>query len=157
MKILVSLLVLLGSTQSFAGDAGCGLGSMIIQKNTKVSQFLAITTNHLFFSQVFGITTGTSNCTANGFVMVEKEAQYYAETNLPSLKVDFARGEGDSLTTFATIIGCQESAIPAFGELMQTRYSEIFPNDKINANEFVQAVRLELIREPAMAHACSAI
>ena len=47
---------------AMAQDAGCGLGSMIIQENTKVMQLLAATTNGSFGSQTFGISTGTSNC-----------------------------------------------------------------------------------------------
>lgn len=43
-----------------ANDAGCGLGSMIIQENTKVMQVLAATTNGTGV-QTFGISTGTSN------------------------------------------------------------------------------------------------
>ena len=58
---------------SYAGDAGCGLGGLIIQKNSKILQLLAVTTNHSFLSQEFGITFGTSGCSASGLVMNEKK------------------------------------------------------------------------------------
>lgn len=157
MKILLIVSVLFLSQQTFAKDAGCGLGDLAIQKNSKLSQLFAVTTNHVTMTQVFGITTGTSNCSASGIVMADKEAQYFAETNLPNLKVDFARGTGDSLTTLASILGCEESSVGAFGELMQSRYSEIFYSQNVSAQEFVQAVKLEVIREPSVAHACSSI
>ena len=47
------------------GMAGCGLGSLLFgNDNTTLMQILAATTNGLFGSQTFGITSGTSNCTA---------------------------------------------------------------------------------------------
>ncbi|HYG66757.1 MAG TPA: DUF3015 family protein, partial [Anaeromyxobacteraceae bacterium] len=44
------------------GAAGCGLGSMAFGNTPGAVQILASTTNGLFGTQTFGITTGTSNC-----------------------------------------------------------------------------------------------
>ena len=76
LKVLVASLFV-GSFAFAAGDAGCGLGSMIITKNTKVMQVLAATTNGTSGSQTFGITFGTSNCSANGLVQNDKQIQYF--------------------------------------------------------------------------------
>src|SRR5215813_15499169 len=48
--------------KSTYGTAGCGLGSMVFGDQKGAIQILAGTTNWLFGTQTFGITTGTSNC-----------------------------------------------------------------------------------------------
>ncbi len=46
MKKLVLLSVMLmGGAAMAMGDAGCGLGGLIIQKNSKLLQIFALTTN----------------------------------------------------------------------------------------------------------------
>lgn len=143
---LISVLVLVLSTAAFGstGDAGCGLGSLIISKNTKVSQTLALTTNATSWSQLFGITSGTSNCSAKGFVKNEAETQYYAEANLPSLKVDMARGSGESLAAFGQLMGCTQSDMGAFSHAAQSKFSALFPSDNVSASDFVSAANREL-------------
>jgi hypothetical protein len=80
-KLLMVAVLLLGSQAFAAGDAGCGLGSLIISKNSKALQIFAITTNWSFLSQPLGITSGTSNCSASSIVMNDKEIQYFVEVN----------------------------------------------------------------------------
>lgn len=140
-----SLFVL--STASFAastGDAGCGLGSVIFQKNSKLSQSLALTTNSTFLNQLFGITSGTSNCAAKGLVKNDAELKYYAEANLPSLKVDVARGSGESLVALAQIMGCSKDRVAHFSATAQSRFESLFPNDQITAADFVTQAEHEL-------------
>ena len=54
--------VTVSGTKSTYGTAGCGLGSMIFGDQKGAIQILAATTNSIFGTQTFGITTGTSNC-----------------------------------------------------------------------------------------------
>src|SRR4051812_6237663 len=107
-RIVLTGFVLLLAICNFAraNDAGCGLGEVVIQKNTKISQLFAITTNHTFSSQVLGITFGTSGCSSSSWTKNETEAIKYAEMNFQSLKVDAARGNGESLNALADIMGC---------------------------------------------------
>lgn len=156
LRKLLVLSALLISTKALAvGDAGCGLGSLIFKENAKLSQTLALTTNGLTWTQFFGITTGTSNCSASKWVKADHEARYYAQANMPNLKVDMARGEGESLTAFAQILGCKESGIPAFGQLVQSRYSQIFPADSVTPDQLVMSVKLEVSRDSNVATACA--
>ncbi len=73
-KILVAVAVLATAGSAWAaegsgikgsgtyGTAGCGLGSMAFGNQKGAIQILAATTNGLFGTQTFGITSGTSNC-----------------------------------------------------------------------------------------------
>jgi hypothetical protein len=144
------------NSTSFAGDAGCGLGSVVIQKNSKLLQLFAITTNGTFFSQAFGITSGTSNCSANGIVFNDKEATVYAEANLQNLKIDMARGSGENLTAFAQILGCTKDVTPAFGEMTQKHYENIFPNADVLPIQFLESIKNEIRSDKTLNSNCLA-
>ena len=65
MRKLVVIAGLCFATGAMAADkygtAGCGLGSLVFGNQKGIVQIFAATTNGLFGSQTFGITTGTSN------------------------------------------------------------------------------------------------
>jgi hypothetical protein len=149
-----AVLIFAGSWALAYGPAGCGLGSLIIQKDSIVSQTLAETTNLTLWNQFFGITSGTSNCNTNGFVMREKEAEHFAEANMKNLEVEMARGHGESLSAFAQILGCKQGAISSFGHMSQSHYENIFPNATVEAPVFIKSVEKEMITDPAVRTGC---
>ena len=141
-KLLLFFALTLGSTAFAAGDAGCGLGSLIFKKNSKLIQLFAVTTNASFYSQTFGITSGTSGCTASGFVMNDKEIQYFVEANQEDLTREMAQGQGQKLTTLAALHGCVSNAdAMAFGERAQSHYEQILPSPKTSAVDMVHNMR----------------
>lgn len=158
MRMFVRLFVAaatvgLMSQTALANDAGCGLGSMVIKENTKLMQILAVTTNHIG-GQVFAITTGTSNCKAQNFVMTEKAVQYFAEVNKDDLSREMAKGEGEKLQTLASLYGCETAATRAqFAKAAQAAYSRILPT----ANTAVTDMVKNLNREATVVGACTAI
>ena len=153
---LVLIISSIISSKSFAGDSGCGLGSLIIQKNSKLLQLFGMTTNGTFSSQAFGITSGTSNCSANGIVFSDKEATVYAEANLQNLKIDMARGSGESLTAFAQILGCQAEATSAFGAMTQKHYEHIFPTAKVLPSQVLESIKSEIRNDKILSSSCLA-
>ena len=148
--VFLSLVV---SQVSLANSAGCGLGSLIFQKDTILSQTLAETFNGSSSSQLFGITSGTSNCTAHGIVMQEQEAKVYAESNLPSLKIEMARGQGESLNAFSQILGCQDSS--SFAQMTKAKYSVIFPTQDVKSDDVVEHVKTEIKNDSHLKESCS--
>ena len=139
---------------SFANDAGCGLGSLIITKNAKLSQSLALTTNATFSSQLFGITSGTSNCSASGLVQNNPAAIHYAEANFQNLQVEMARGEGENLAAFAQLMGCSDPGISVFGAHMRARYAAVFPADSTTPEQLVKTVSQELSQSHPLSELC---
>ena len=143
--ILFSLF--LGSS-AFAADSGCGLGSLIIKQNTKVMQVLAATTNGSFGSQTFGITFGTSNCSASGLVMNEKQIQYFVEVNQQELQREMAQGHGEKVSTLAALAGCSNSAqINSFNTAAQSAFKTIVPNAKTTSVDFVNNLKASSVAD----------
>ncbi|MGC9044785.1 MAG: DUF3015 family protein [Myxococcota bacterium] len=126
-KFLVALVLSLVSAAAFAGNygmAGCGLGSMIIKDDGFVQVFAA-TTNGTSGSQTFGITTGTSNCTKDGAVKSEREKEAFVESAMAELTKDISKGEGEYLTTLASLYGCDRSATSKFSITLKANFEEI--------------------------------
>ena len=157
VRILVAALATVGFAQIASaanGDAGCGLGSLIIQDNTKLMQILAATTNGSFGSQTFGITTGTSNCTAQNFVMRDKAVQYFAEVNQADLNREMAQGSGEKLATLASLYGCHGTATSAFAKMTQDSYGTIVPSADVKTSEMVGNLNKVFDSHPEVSGSC---
>lgn len=152
---LVSLGLFLVSSQAFAvGDAGCGLGSLVWKDNAKLVQLFAVTTNGTFASQTFGITSGTSNCSAHGLVMNDQDRVNFVEANYPKLQVDMARGQGETLSTLAEVLGCNGSAVGKLGRMTQEQFPSLFPTEGASAAQLLNGVRERILKNPDLAVGC---
>src|SRR5688572_8331417 len=108
------------------GPAGCGLGSLIFQPDSGITQIFASTTNGLFSIQTFGITSGTSNCD----VVPGKtaSARAFVEANRTALAKDIARGRGETIASLSELAGCADARM--VGRKLQKNFKTIFPNAK---------------------------
>jgi len=120
-----------GGTASY-GMAGCGLGSLVFKENTQ-AQILAATTNGTFGSQTFGITFGTSNCAPNGSMASKEQVQSFIAANQTSLKNDIARGNGETLSGLAELMGHKDSA--EFNANLKAHYGQIFAKADLSAQQ----------------------
>ena len=111
------------ATETTYGSAGCGLGSMLFGNKPGFIQVLAATTNGLFGSQTFGITSGTSNCKDAGGGMPSTTA--FIETNREAFAKDVSRGSGETIDAVAALAGCADSK--AVGARLQASFKTIFP------------------------------
>jgi hypothetical protein len=138
------------------GMAGCGLGSLLFgNDNTTLMQILAATTNSTFASQTFGITSGTSNCTAGGVVKAEREQAAFAEVNFQDLKRNMASGGGEYLSSFATLLGCEDSAKPALFQMTQSKLESILPSVKSGPIDLVVGVKAQIKADARLANRCT--
>jgi hypothetical protein len=155
MKPLILSIVLLFAASAFAGDAGCGLGSLIIQKNSKLLQLSALTTNASSFSQGFGITSGTSNCSASGFVSNDRQIEYFVEVNHDDLSREMAQGEGEKLSVLAQLNGCASTdAQQAFAGMAQKSFDKIIPTADTHPDEVVQNLKKEMSESSEVVQLC---
>lgn len=115
------------------GMAGCGLGSMAFGENTKINQILAATTNGTFGNQTFGISSGTSNCTDRGLAKIEKETELFVEVNYDVLQKEIAQGQGETLNSFASLLGCSDT--PTLSKGLQSNYAQL--STAHNSSEFL--------------------
>ena len=136
MKKLLVLAVALMSVSAFAapyGASGCGLGSMIFEKdNTWWKQVLAATTNGTSGNQTFAISSGTLNCdspTPGKTAQVEA----YIEANKMALANDIAKGNGETISGLSRVYGCTDSA--AFGRALKSNYKTIYPTSEVATTE----------------------
>lgn len=150
-RILVAAVfaVLFSSSQAFAeaayGAAGCGLGSLAFGKQPGMVQVLAATTNGLFGTQTFGISTGTSNCqTAPGVA----GAKVFIEGNREALAKDISRGQGETLKNLSSLAGCADTK--AVGAALQKNFQVIFP-EATTPSEAVADAIIATLKTPALA------
>lgn len=155
MRLAIFALVSMLGFSAFAGDAGCGLGSLIITKNSKLLQLFALTTNGSFFSQGFGITSGTSGCSASGLVYNDKQIEYFVEVNQEDLSREMAQGRGDKLATLALLNGCaSEQSQAAFASFAQKSYGRIVPAASTTSTEMVSNLKTELGSQAELNQLC---
>lgn len=105
MKKLLIVAGLLMTSSAFAahGPAGCGVGSMMFEgKSGLVFNVLAGTFNSSSGNQTFGMSTGTLGCEDAKTATVTSVS--FIEGNTVALSNDIARGEGEALSAYLTII-----------------------------------------------------
>ncbi|AGH96502.1 DUF3015 family protein [Pseudobdellovibrio exovorus] len=142
------LITLLAGSVSYAGDAGCGLGGQVIKSNTKLAQLGATFLNGLSANQTFGISSGTSGCTASGLVQNEKQIQYFVEVNQADLTREMAQGHGAKMSTLAALNGCAtEQQVAAFNAKAQASFKTIVPSAQTTAVDFVNNMKSSAIAD----------
>ncbi len=154
IKSLCAVLILF-SANAMAADSGCGLGNVIISKNTKGLQLLSMTTNSYFLTQPLGITSGTSGCSSSGLVMTDQEVQYFVEVNQDDLSREMAQGHGEKLATLSSMKGCtNEVSQKAFGSFTQNSFSKIVPHANTAAVEMVKNLNSEMATQKELVSLC---
>ena len=152
-------MVLMGAGAARAqgyGSAGCGLGSLAFGTNNGMGpQILAATTNGTFANQTFAITSGTSNCSSGGVIKAQREQAAFAEVNFQDLKRNMAAGGGEFLTSFATLLGCEDAAKPTLAQMTQAKYESILPTEKTTPMEMLSGVKTQIKGDARLANACS--
>ncbi len=136
------------------GEAGCGLGSLIFGDSPGPVQIFAATTNASSYSQLFGITSGTSNCDASGIILAEKEGDLFVASNFDHLEKEMAIGEGEHVSTLAGILGCPSDRGAQFASYAQNNYQVIFASDQTTPEEALQAVRTGMAQDPELSASC---
>jgi len=124
------------------GSAGCGLGSLIFGDQAGGIQVIAATTNGTSASQLFGITSGTSNC--------EKQPKSYSQTrlkefvvaNMDNLAKDIAMGQGESLETVAELMGISAEEKPMMFSKLQENFLNIFIFQTCPANNAFSVITI---------------
>ena len=144
-KVLLGLalsLVITGS--AFAGQAqnnvGCGLGTMLWENkadNSLLFQLFQGTTNGTSGSQTFGMTSGTSNCQKPSKIVQNEKLIHFVQANMDNLAQDIAMGKGESLDTFAEMLGVAPGQNAAFNAKLQANFSKIFTSENIVLAEVI--------------------
>lgn len=108
------------------GTAGCGLGAIVFGDQAGIMQVFAATTNGTSANQTFGITFGTSNCVDTGATASVIDQEVFVKMNYASLMRDTSAGNGEYLSAFATLLGCEAQVHSQFFDMAQKGQPEIF-------------------------------
>lgn len=105
---------------------GCGLGKLAwgdFKGQKQIApQVMMATTNGTFGSQTFGISFGTSGCTNDGVVMRTELVHAFASATFENLQQEMAQGQGEHLTSLATLLGVPPAYHKEFFILAQENY-----------------------------------
>lgn len=159
--IMLSVAVLFGIQGGLAMAAnpdtgpGCGLGKLAWSdyKGQKeiAPQVLMATTNGTFGSGTFGISSGTSGCTNDGKIMAEQKTTMFAQINFENLSQEMAQGQGEHLTSLATLMGVPAEHQAAFFAMTQERYTSLVKTGEASPVAMVKAINDAIATHPVLA------
>jgi hypothetical protein len=96
-----------------------------------VLQSLQATTNGIFGNQTFGITTGTSECQQPKNFVSNGRATEFMVANMDNLAKDIAQGRGETLDTFAELMGVPVEKRPEFYAQLQSGFARIYTSHEV--------------------------
>lgn len=119
--------------------AGCGLGSIAIEDNSKWAQVGAAFLNGTGM-QTFGISFGTSNCVEDGVTASNREKDAFVEANYSDLRRDVVVGNGTYLSSLASFYGCQGDSVASFGRALQKNQDKVLGASAEDASQVIDQV-----------------
>ncbi|PAF45007.1 DUF3015 family protein [Helicobacter sp. 11S02596-1] len=142
MKKLTLSLVLAGALASTAFAAankssGCGLGSMLIDGDSKLIHIIQATTNGTSANQTFAITSGTSGCSDTKLVLDERVQEFVA-ANMDNLSKDISRGAGESLDTLVELLAVADKE--DFKARLQANYNAIYQDENAQMSDVLDNI-----------------
>ena len=144
-KVLLLLALTIALTGSaFAGQAaqntGCGLGTLLWQNkadNSILFQAFQATTNGSFGNQTFGISSGTLDCQQPSKFVQNEKLMHFVQSNMDNLAKDMAIGKGETLDTFAEMLGVAPWQQASFNTKVQANFGKIFTSEKVVLAEVI--------------------
>ena len=119
-------------------DIGCGLGTQLWEgEEGLVFKVIGATTNGTFGNQTFGITTGTLGCKQSGVITADARVQMFARANIDALARDMARGNGETLDSFAHLMSIPDQDKAHFFRFTQAHFADIFAGENVTAGDMI--------------------
>ncbi len=140
--LLVALSVL--PSAAFAADnvGTCGWGSKLFAGQRGIApQVLAVTTNGSTGNQTFAITSGTSGCTQDGVVSTNWKTAAFIDGNMNKLALDISRGQGESLSSLASLVGVDAQDSAKFNLALQQNFTTIFSSADVTSTDVAKAMK----------------
>lgn len=145
--VLISAILFLGFVaQAEDKSSGCGLGWQVAPRTSLISSYTRSFTNALT-SATSGMTSGTSGCDKHSIVEKDKSEIHYAEVNFHSLMLEMAQGQGDYVSSLATVMGCADKDVSAFNKMAQKNYKQIFPQEGTTPDQLINTIKADMNRD----------
>ena len=122
---------------------GCGLGKLawadFPNKEGIAPQVLMSSTNFTGI-QPIAISSGTSGCTNDGQVWASEKVNVFTAMNFDNLAQEMAQGQGEHLTSLATLMGVPEENHQAFFAMTQENYTTLVQAGETSPKAVVKAL-----------------
>jgi hypothetical protein len=135
--ILVSVLVL---APIGAAQATCGIGSSIWEGNNGPGAKLLASTTNFWTMKAISTTFNIAGCKEGDPLIGDSsnaKAHHFASANFDSLARDMARGSGEHLDAFATLMQVSQEDQPGFRSLAKQNFALLFPHDRVTVGELL--------------------
>lgn len=150
--ILSSLALISQPAMSKDKGAGCGIGNKLMEGEAGVGAHVgAWALNRLLLPQSSSQTSGILGCDVTQQVNNDHQKKDFVASNIDSLSVDMAQGEGEHLSTLASLLGVAEVDHAKFFELTQKSYDKIYSNPETDATMMLSALSNEMAMDPQLA------
>jgi hypothetical protein len=158
MSITLAALISLSSAAFAAGygGSGCGPGSLVAGTSPGAIQLVGVTTNVILQpTQYSAITSGFSNCNPQGLVKLDKEREMFAQTNYSSLVREMATGEGENLSTLASMYGCSKESHGEFNSMVQKNFKHLVQSERTTPDQMLVSLENEMASHTVLSKSCS--
>jgi hypothetical protein len=153
-KIVVGTLMLVAASGAFAEDSkgpGCGWGTMLWDGKTgKPAHVMGATTNMTSGNATFGMSSGTNGCDASTTIHYGG-TPLFAMHNMDGLAQDIAKGDGETLSTYASIMNIEPQDMAHFKSALQANYVEIYPASGTTSDQVVASIESIMAKDETLA------
>lgn len=158
MKKLITILSLIAVFPTLAmaageSNVGCGWGSKLFDGQSGIApQIFAATSNNLYGTQTFAITSGTSGCTQDGTVRSNWKTAMFIDGNKEQLARDMSVGSGETLASLSHLLGVETKDQAAFNRLAKDNVARVFTTESVATEQVVAALREVLASDATLSH-----
>ena len=138
---------------------GCGLGKLAWGaypgQQSIGAQVLQATTNGTFGAQTFGISSGTSGCTNDGTIFASEKVNVFTAVNFDNISQEMAQGQGEHLTSLATLMKIPADQHETFFTMAQEKYTTLIQAGEASPKAVVKAIYSAMSDHPVLAQAAT--
>jgi len=113
-----------------------------------IALFNVLSTTSCSFTNTTESITDSTSSTFNwyhpGMLQKERKIQFFAAANFSRLKEDMAAGQGEYLTSLATLMEVPQNGRQDFFDLIRSNFQDLFPSDQITSEELLSALAVKL-------------
>lgn len=132
---------------------GCGLGKLAWSDYPNHQhigpQVLMVTTNGTGFN-TFAISSGTSGCTNDGVVVENEKVNVFAALNFDNIAQDMAQGNGEYLTSLASLMGVPSNQHQDFCQMAQEKYTTLVRSGESSPKAVIAAIHDAMMGHPVL-------
>jgi len=133
--------------------AECGVGQKIWAGNDSTSARVMAFTTDVFTWKGISTTFEIFGCGPEDNIFRKADSgkiRHYASNNFDRLAEDMARGDGEHLAAFASLLGLADSDYDEFAAFSQENFERLFPHDDVTVGEFLAALGHEMAQHETL-------